>query len=333
MTMLGRFAYFVVGAHVLLWEVGNAKHVFPDTAKGAVVNIVLFELAPCVLGLHWHLLGHIAGDYSLNGALFQSWQGPLVFAIGLLVLCPIVFYLVCAWHRAGLLRQLMGSTCIAAVLVVLLTLLFSLAGWGLHLHHYFLGLLGYLGARGNSRPATLTRALCLGVLINGLSHWGDTPGIPIWSEGSGWYPPQGNIDTDAQGVDGNQVVFIAADGRMNGSEVLLKWALMKDLRASNCSDPPEFLNGSIGEPVFVLEMNHIEIYRGGSRSLASKLPGPGGRHFFRVGLLSSGLARSAVTVSRVLAFPLAVPYTTSLNACARAKVLTNQPSSALDGYI
>ena len=33
----------VFGAEVLLWQIGNAKCTFPDTAAGAVLDVILIE--------------------------------------------------------------------------------------------------------------------------------------------------------------------------------------------------------------------------------------------------------------------------------------------------
>lgn len=185
---MGGFAFFALTAHAMLWEVGGAKMYFPDTARGAPFDLLLLVVLPSLPFLHINLVGFATGDYSINSALFQDWRGPLVFSLGLLALTPLILRLLWHWYRAGFLRQLVlgfGAGCCG---FVALTLLFSYEDWGPHLHHYFLGLLGYLAARGHTRVAAVTRNLALGALIHGLCIWGAPEHIPLWQEGAGWYP-------------------------------------------------------------------------------------------------------------------------------------------------
>jgi len=335
---MGRFTYFVFGAEVLLWHIGNAKCTFPDTAAGAVLDVIILEILPFLATLHWHLLSYVAGgSYSLNGALFQSWEGPLAFLLGLAVLLPLVLGVLNDWRRAGLLTWVLGRVLAIFATIIGLTLIFSSAGWGLHLHHYFIALLCYLGSRGRSRLTCVARALCLGAVINGLSHWGETDQIPIWTEGSGWYPPSGEISSGAWGR-GEQVIFTAAEATNNADEILLRWGLYKDLGASNCSlatyEPEE--DGTI----FVVEMNHVEIYRGPGRSLVAPLFASVSSDsiYVRVGRIATGLSRTASSASQVLALhrgptALAWPYGSNIDDCAKVEALTVQPEWSLDGYI
>ncbi|CAE7519573.1 unnamed protein product [Symbiodinium natans] len=330
---MGRFTYFVFGAEVLLWQIGNAKCTFPDTAAGAVLDVILIEMLPFMATLHWHLLSYV-GSYSLNGALFQSWEGPLVFLVGSLVLLPLAVGVLREWNRAGLLGWVLRRVLAIAVGIILLTLVFSTSGFGLHLHHYFVALAAYFGSRGRSRVTAVARALCLGALINGLSHYGETYDLPLWYEGLGWYPPTGEVNVGAWG-QGDQVIFTAAEATNVPDEVLLRWGLVRDLGASNCTEGYDPDDGTI----FVVEMNHIEIYRGPSRHLTAPLFStvPGDTAYVRVGRVSPGLSRRVVSASQVLKLqrgpsPLLWPYEASSDMCAKATTLAQQPDT-LDGYI
>ncbi|CAJ1437190.1 unnamed protein product [Effrenium voratum] len=329
----GRFAYFVFGAEVLLWRLGNAKGTFPDTRAGSVLDAIFIELLPLLVTLHWHFLGYAAGGYSLNGALFQSWEGPLAFILGLMSLAPFVCGVLRDWYRAGLLRWVLMQVLLFATAVVGLTLIFSTSGWGLHLHHYFIGLMGYLGSRGRSRWSAVARALCLGALINGLSHWGETYEIPIWTQGAGWYPHTGQINAGGWGHE-EQVIFTAAERVNNSDQILLRWALVRDLSASNCSLSTYQAQDS---SIFVVEMNHIEIYRGPARSVVAPLPATDGRVFVRAGRISPGLVQQVVSATQVLGLNrtgelLRWPYGEE-DDCSKAAALVRQPEEMLDGFI
>lgn len=330
---MGRFAYFVFGAEVLLWQIGNAKCTFPDTAAGHVLDVILIEMLPLLATLHWHLLSYV-GSYSLNGALFQSWEGPMVFLMGSLVLLPMVIGVLRDWRRAGLLGWVLRRMLAIVVGIILLTLVFSTSNFGLHLHHYFVALLAYLGSRGRSRWTAMARALCLGALINGLSHYGETYELPIWYEGLGWYPPSGNVNTGSWG-DGEQVIFTAAEAANVSDEVLLRWSLVRDLSAGNCTEGYDPKDGTI----FVVEMNHVEIYRGPDRYVTTPIFGsmPGDTAYVRVGRVSPGLSRRVVSASQVLPLKrgpslLQWPYEASSDMCTKATALAQQPD-ALDAFI
>eukprot|EP00913_Durusdinium_trenchii_P001689 g1563.t1 len=285
-----------------------------------------------------------------------------------------------------------GQAFFTVVGIVGLTLLFSTSGWGLHLHHYFIALMCYLASRGKSNCSAVARALCLGALINGLSHWGETYQIPIWTEGTGWYPPSGNVDAGAWGND-DQVILTAAERVNQSEEILLRWAFVKDLISSNCSLDPQ-QERSVPKPkannipvyqtlravvkgtcrlrfsvtchtcdcgirrypcnfapqqdssIFVVEMNHIEIYRGPQRSLRFLPPAPvsssssSSSVFVRVGRVSPGLSRQVISATQVLALratrtgpALTWPYASTTDDCEKATVIVQQPSSTLEGYL
>ena len=352
---MGRFAYFVVGAEVLLWRFGHAKCTFPDTSNSSsFLHVILIELLPLIATLHWHFLS-IFGSYSINGALFQSWEGPMTFLAGLVLLLPLAIGVLRDWYRAKLLFFLLRHVFFVAVLIIVLTLIFSTSGWGLHLHHYFIALFCYVASRGSSKCSALARALCLGALINGLAFWGETYEIPIWAEGEGWYPPSGDVDMAAFG-NYNQVLFTAAERVNESDNILLRWAFVKDLSASNCSlDNVDVQDGSI----FVVEMNHIEIYRGPARSLrfqpnatrfgvaknathlgVAKNATDEERHVYvRVAQIGQGLSRRVISATQVLALryessqPLTWPYALSLDDCTKATAIAQQPDWTLEGYV
>mmetsp|Transcript_5927 Transcript_5927/g.18357 ORF Transcript_5927/g.18357 Transcript_5927/m.18357 type:complete len:374 (-) Transcript_5927:51-1172(-) len=265
--------------------------------------------------------------------------------LGLLLLLPVAVYLLRRWYLAGALRWLACTSLASLLAVALLSALFAAGGWGLHIHHYFTGMIGYLLSRGTSRVAAVMRAVALGAFIHGLCIWGQPLGIPIWSEGTGTYHMfQGEIETSAQSGAGDgagSVMWTGAQGQQGGDRVALSWALWGDLRR-NCSQP--LGEPAAGSPVYVVEMNHVEVYRGPHRSISVRLPaaGPGnpaGRFFFRVGVVSKGLLRGVASASNVLAVraghpPVDLYYNeTSANACERAYYLLNQPASSLAGYV
>lgn len=342
----GRFAYFVLGGEVLLWQVGHAKRTFPDTSNSSsFLHVILIELMPLIATLHWHFLS-IFASYSINGALFQSWEGPMAFLVGFVVLLPMVLGVLRDWYRAKLLTWLFRQVLSFAMLIVVLTLIFSTSGWGLHLHHYFIGLFCYIASRGRSTCSALSRALCSGALINGLAFWGETYEVPIWAEGAGWYPPSGNVDMSAFG-NYDQVIFTAAERVNESDDILLRWAFVKDLGSSNCSlDSLDVQDGSI----FVVEMNHIEIYRGSARSLRFQpnatrfgrgANGSATPLYVRVGRIGQGLARQVISASQVLALQygspsqsaLTWPYDSTVDDCKKATTIFQQPEWTLDGYV
>merc|ERR1712216_41277 len=156
----------------------------------------------------------------------------------------------------------MGS----ALALASVTILFKTADWGLHLHHYFLGICGYFGARGNSRVAAIARALCLGVFINGFTLWGEYTYLALWAAGEGWEPPTGVIETEGSS---SGVMWTAAEVALGHRSVLLSWAMGDDVFTDNCSLP---VIPPSSDEVFVVEMNHIEVYRGFQRSHNFTLP-------------------------------------------------------------
>lgn len=144
----------------------------------------------------------------------------------------------------------------------------------------------------------------------------------------------------------DQVIFTAAE-RVNESEdILLRWAFVKDLGSSNCSlDSLDVQESSI----FVVEMNHIEIYRGSARSLRFQ---PNATRFkrganssaalyLRVGRIGQGLARQVISASQVLALhygspsqtALTWPYDSTADDCTKATTIFQQPEWTLDGYV
>ncbi|CAK0893888.1 unnamed protein product [Prorocentrum cordatum] len=336
MQSLGIFALYALAAHVLLWDVGGAKVFFPDTALGAPLEVLTLEVLPMMPSLHIQLLAFVVGDYDLTGALFQARDkiGLLVYCVGVLLVVPSAVVILRDWHRAGKLSRFALKTLACVIATVLLTLLFSTQDYGIHLHHYFVGLLGYLAARGPSRTAAVVRALSLGAFINGMARWGEPAGIPIWSVGAGRYPTAGTVDTSSLGA---AVLWTDVGAVAEERAVRLSWAPADEVDGSSCS--------AAGEegPQVVVEMNHVEVYRGHDRSQVFPLPqapasGEEPYYYFRVGVVSTGIASGVSSASRVLAVragdePVGPYYNETATACERLWLLQHQPPSSLRGYL
>jgi len=343
MTSLGSFAFFCLACYVFLWKVGGAKHFFADTASGAPFDVMLLEILPALPMMHMHLLALFIGDYNLDGAILKDWRPMVIYGTGAAVVMPAVCCICRQWYRARCLRWLICFALSAAAAIIIMTLIFSTADWGLHIHHYFISLTGYLFARGRSRLATAFRAFCLGAFVNGLVRWGRPEDIPIWHPGSGWLPDSGKVDAAAVAASrAARVVWTAVDV-LAGGKVTLAWGLVGDLQKS-CDNPPQATGDAA--PVYVVEMNHVEVYRGHSTSWTFALPpailtGNGnvsGHAYFRVGAVNRGANTGISSASRVLAVrsstpPTEVYYNSSADACQRASVLQGQPPSSLAGFI
>jgi hypothetical protein len=340
MQSLGIFALYALAAHVLLWEVGGAKVFFPDTALGAPLEVLLLEVLPMMPFLHIQLIAYVVGDYDLTGALFQAQDraGLLVYCVGVLLVVPGAVVILWDWHRAGKLRRFVLKMLAGVIAIVLLTLLFSTQNYGIHLHHYFIGLVGYLAARGPSRTAAVVRALSLGAFINGMARWGEPTGIPIWS-----FDPI--AETVATSAAGDSIQWTDVNALVHERAVRLWWAPASEIEEGNCS-----VAGEEG-PQVVVEMNHMEVYRGHSRSQVFPLPQPptSGEepyYYFRVGLVSTGASSGVASASQVLAvkagdqpvdlwwgdpdLELDLPWA---GACERRQLLQNQPAFSLQGYL
>jgi hypothetical protein len=334
MQSLGIFALYALAAHVLLWEVGGAKVFFPDTALGAPLEVLLLEVLPMMPFLHIQLMAYVVGDYDLTGALLQAQDraGLLVYCVGVLLLVPGVVVILWDWHRAGKLRRFVLKTLAGVIAIVLFTLLFSTQNYGIHLHHYFVGLVGYLAARGPSRTAAVVRALSLGAFINGMARWGEPTGIPIWSLD----PITETVATS--GPTGDSIQWTDVNALVHKRAVQLWWAPASEIEEGNCS-----VAGEEG-PQVVVEMNHVEVYRGHKRSQVFPLPqwpptsGEEPYYYFRVGLVSTGPSTSGVaSASQVLAVkagdqPVDM-WRNETGACDRRRLLQNQPASSLRGYL
>lgn len=111
--------------------------------------------------------------------------------------------------------------------------------------------------------------------------------------------------------------------------------------------------------IFVVEMNHIEIYRGPARSLrfqpnatrfgvaknathlgVAKNATDEERHVYvRVAQIGQGLSRRVISATQVLALryessqPLTWPYALSLDDCTKATAIAQQPEWTLEGYV
>ncbi|CAE7876961.1 unnamed protein product, partial [Symbiodinium sp. KB8] len=92
------------------------------------------------------------------------------------------------------------------------------------------------------------------------------------------------------------VIFTAAEAANVSDEVLLRWSLVRDLSAGNCTEGYDPKDGTI----FVVEMNHVEIYRGPDRYVTTPIFGsmPGDTAYVRVGRVSPGLSRRVVSASQ-----------------------------------
>mmetsp|Transcript_145661 Transcript_145661/g.369646 ORF Transcript_145661/g.369646 Transcript_145661/m.369646 type:complete len:731 (-) Transcript_145661:35-2227(-) len=354
----GEFMVFALVSHLMLWEVGGGKLYFPDTARGAPIDLLVLELLPSLPFLHINLMGKFFGDYDLNRAILQSWRGPLIYIVGAALLAPLAIVVLRRWYRSGKMRSCVCSSCKACAALLLITILITPAGCNLHLHHYFVGLMGWLAARGNSRAAMVARALSLGAIINGICLFGI---LPMWDVGHGWYPTNAVIDSGSAGtsVQWTGVEAGRVDANGTATELHLSWALVRGLDTNGCSGGPRSdlvandLNSSVldandwnpwaqapaASPRFVLEMNHVEVYRGASTSFTVPLPpSDSGRYFFRVGRLRAGWSGGVDDASLVLpvrsAEPLFdFPYNATADVCERMRMLQARPVSSLSGYI
>eukprot|EP00927_Polykrikos_kofoidii_P078718 TRINITY_DN75533_c0_g1_i1.p1 TRINITY_DN75533_c0_g1~~TRINITY_DN75533_c0_g1_i1.p1 ORF type:complete len:661 (-),score=36.56 TRINITY_DN75533_c0_g1_i1:3-1985(-) len=341
MTLLGRFIYFVFVAHVIIWKVGAAETFFTDTRADSAFQVLLLEILPAFMLSHWHMLSWYAGHYSLVASTFRSTRGVALYCIVFGALLPIVAYLLRAWHRAGLLCMFACRTLKGCCVIILLTILFETKGWGLHLHHYFIGAVCYLGSRGPSRVAIVVRAVCLGVFVEGLATWGDPAGIPIWSEGEGALGLTRKANVKSSGNMSSSVVWTSVDllGGAGGG-VHLSWALISDLERSSCSLP--VVSTASEGSVFVVEMNHVEVYRGSNRSWTFRFPSTSRdarRFYFKVGEVQTSFLTSAVVSStpvlpvRTLWPPVENYPDPGANACERAAAFLRQPTSSVENFV
>lgn len=339
---MGSYFFFCLFAHIFLWNVGGAKDFLSDTASGVPFDVLLLELLPTLPMLHLHLVAYFVGDYDLNGSLFKDWRPALVYGIGTLALLPAICWLLRVWYKAKCLHKFLGMLVSSGISIIILTLIFSTVNWGLHLHHYFSSSVGFLFARGTSRTARLFRAFCLGAIINGLCRWGRPADIPIWQEGSGWLPDQGEVDSGAKYTDhSRQVLWTGVELMPNSYAVNLSWARYDNLRRS-CSRPPQAPVAD--DEVYVVEMNHVEVYRGKNTSWTFPFPPPTLNNqfhrkvYFRVGTVSRSSSIGVISVSTVLAVQPAFPptqvyYNSSVDVCDRAVLLQSQPVESLKGFI
>lgn len=342
MERLGSYAFFCLVAHAFLWNLGAAKLFFADTAAGAPFDVLLLEVLPAVPLMHLPLIALITGDYDINGNLFKDWRPAVLYSVGAASLVPMVCILLRRWYQAKCLRWLVCVLLGGTTATVILSLIFSTVDWGLHLHHYFTSLIGYLFARGRSRPAMIFRAFCLGALVDGICRWGQPQNLPIWSEGSGWLPDTGEIDAASRAAKRDMMVlWTGVDLHASNREVTLSWSLLGDLR-ERCLNQSRATNETA--PVFVVEMNHIEVYRGPNLSWTfafppSVLSSTASRHvYFRVGTVERGMSRGVASASKVLAVnaswpPVEFYYSASADICDRVVALQNQPRWSLDYFI
>jgi len=331
LTRGGSCGLLVLCCQLLLWDVGGAKHFLPDFEAGAPFDGLLEILCALPL-LHQHLVKYITGDHGLDAETFSGTAGPLFFGVVALICLPIVVWMLRRWWYSGVLRQLSCAFAAVALAVVLLSVLFATSDFSFHLHHYFLGLLGCLFFRGNSRIAAMMRAIFLGSFLNGIAIWGYADNLPIWShipaDGKGltpwresslpnytaFAPPEGGPPawTQFTGSDSNMTLTISWTHASSLNLNLPRWDWCERLegeRSMSAYGPGR---------VWVLEMNNIEIYRGRSHSMSFNISaltspcGPG-RYYFMVGTVDPG--------------PWAIPHP----AMQRATLDTRQGLPDVDG--
>eukprot|EP00928_Gymnodinium_smaydae_P011236 TRINITY_DN14172_c0_g3_i1.p1 TRINITY_DN14172_c0_g3~~TRINITY_DN14172_c0_g3_i1.p1 ORF type:complete len:650 (+),score=78.42 TRINITY_DN14172_c0_g3_i1:65-2014(+) len=339
MSHIGGFIYYVPFAFFFFWHLGDAKTHFPDPAEGAFFDVLLLEIIPALPLLHMHLLSFVVGDYGLSASTLQSLYGMLLYGISILLLLPVVAYLLLQWKRAGALRLFLRRVFLGLVAISLISLLFATRGYGLHLHHYFIALLGYLGSRGNSIVARGVRAFCLGAVITGLVFWVGLHHMSLWEYGPGWFPSPGRIETGASGLL-DRPVWTNVRWLAPSDTVELSWALETDLSTS-CEDPSEAERArrAATGAVFIVEMNHITVYQGQARAGNFTLPAGARPSYFRVGTLRRSLLSGYESSSMVLAVRAAEPpvyaagFNASGDACIRARALMQQPRDALVGFV
>merc|ERR1712083_1169807 len=101
-------------------------------------------------------------------------------------------------------------------------------------------------------------------------------------------------------------------------------------KALGCYDDPgtpQSATTSADLQLFVLEMNHVEVYRGPETShIVSLPPSDSGRYFFRVGRLNVGLSSGVLDASLVLPVRSSVPvldfpYNATADVCDRDRAL------------
>merc|ERR1712032_357461 len=151
--------------------------------------------------------------------------------------------------------------------------------------------------------------------------------------GEGWSPPTGVIDYGDVDASPSQVFFSAAEAGPAPRTVLLAWALQADIEANNCSLPVKPPVAS-ADNVFLVEMNHLEVYRGSERWRYFALPLGFSRFYFRVASVSPSVSKPKVLAVRDAYPPVDVYYNqSSAGACTRANRLLLQPDSSLAGYV
>lgn len=148
------------------------------------------------------------------------------------------------------------------------------------------------------------------------------------------YPTAETVDTRAAGA---YVYWTDVDAFADERAVRLSWAPASEIEDGNCS-----VAGAEG-PQVVVEMNHVEVYRGKGRSQIFPLPRPppSGEepyYYFRVGMVNTGIASGVASASGVLAVkagdePVDSYYNQSAGACERLWLLQDQPASSLRGYL
>eukprot|EP00929_Paragymnodinium_shiwhaense_P022884 TRINITY_DN14482_c0_g1_i4.p1 TRINITY_DN14482_c0_g1~~TRINITY_DN14482_c0_g1_i4.p1 ORF type:complete len:507 (-),score=63.36 TRINITY_DN14482_c0_g1_i4:275-1657(-) len=346
MTFFGRFVYFLCMTYVFVWNVGGGALFATDTSIGAPFDALFLDVLPSLVGPHFNLLAFVVGDYDLTLSTFTKWQGVLLYMVIGVSVAPAVAFLLRAWYKAGMLRWLACVCCGSSGVVLVLTILFALRGFGLHLHHYFVGLVGYMLSRGHSRVAAICRALCLGLFLDGIAGWGDPSGIPIWSKGSGWSPDIGGTASAAfsSELSNESLLWTSATSSDDGESISLTWASKGELLESECM-LPMVLNAS-QDNIYVLELNHVELYRGPARSVTVTFPTDASVFYFRVGAVNRGVRQGVKTKTSVVlpvlrgaSQPVAHYYGYNVtnmsidDACTRAVILQDQPAQMYAGYI
>merc|ERR1712032_768130 len=151
--------------------------------------------------------------------------------------------------------------------------------------------------------------------------------------GEGWSPPTGVIDYGDVNASPSQVFFSAVEVGSAPRTVLLSWALQADIEANNCSLPVKPVAAS-ADNVFLVEMNHLEVYRGSERWRYLSLPSGFSKFYFRVASVSPSVSKSKVLAVCDTYPPVDVYYNqSSASACTRANRLRLQPDSSLAGYV
>lgn len=323
MQTLGGFVLFALSSQTFLWKFGRADASFTDTASGRPLEVLLFELLPMQLLLHIQLLAPLVGDYDLTPKGLSQTGGKLLYGLGLAVLLPLVIYLLRRWYLAGALRQLfLGVAGVVVAIGILSIFVSKTTRWGLHLHHYFMGLLGYLGARGDSKVAVVVRAISLGSFINGLSLWGQQLSLPIWSASDALVIPTTKVELYLTFPTMPALLWTQA-AMVSTGMVYLSWASQWQLD-SNCQT---FFQNS--QSTYVVEMNNVTMYRGPLQSTAISLPvaptGPAPqRYYFTVGQLDNTWTDTVIVKSGTLVVPAngSFPFA-ALTNCEKIRAMNN----------